>query len=156
MADYNMSRSQRAYNCVVETLDSHGLDHSDYPKDSEIYIGSVGEEIQSNVKIMLYKDIELMMMVSSIPFIVPQEKRVDIAAAINMINCTLRNGSFDFNFLNGNIIFRVTGSYIESEMDPDMVRYMLDYSLRKIEEYYNRLFMLCFKNLTLSDFIRTI
>jgi len=91
---------------------------------------------------------------SKLPFTVPEDKRIEASIAISVINYTIVDGSFDYNLLNGNIIFRLTSSFRESMIAATTLEYMLYVSCNTVDEYNDKLFMLCKGALSLEDIIK--
>ena len=76
-------------------------------------------------------------------FNVPEEKRLDMALAVSIVNNRLVDGSFDYDVMRGALLFRMTTSFIESTLSETAFEYMLFCSCGTIDEYNDKFLMLC-------------
>ena len=93
-------------------------------------------------------------LLSSMPFVVSESKRLDFAIAVCAINSSLVDGCFDYNIANGNLLFRMTNSFMESRMSEEVFSYMLFCSCATIDNYNDKLFMLAKGVMSVSDFLK--
>jgi hypothetical protein len=77
-----------------------------------------------------------------------------MSLAISAVNYTMVDGSFDYNFLNGNTLFRLTSSYRNSMISTTALEYMLMVSCNTVDEYNDKLFMLCKGMMSLEDIVK--
>ena len=101
-----------------------------------------GEDLIMNLDVSVYGDRSLVILTSKLPFVVREDKRVDMAIAVSGINYVLADGCFDFDITDGNIYFRMTNSFIDSEISEDVFVYLLLISSRIIDEYNDKFLML--------------
>lgn len=134
------------------------LDGNDwhYKKDDaklKIECGAQGDDLPMDISIRIDSDRQLVVLLSHLPFVVSEDKRLDIAVATSVINYKLVDGSFDFDIEDGHMFFRMTSSYRESELAKEVFFYMLMCSCQTIDEYNDKLLMLAKNMLSLEDFI---
>ena len=153
MADEKLERAQRTYEALCSTLDAHGLH---YEKDEEkllIECGTQGEDLPMDITIRVEAERQLIMLLSHLPFVVSEDKRLDVAIATSVANNGLIDGSFDFDITDGHMFFRMTSSFIESEIGGEFFMYMLAVSCHTIDEYNDRFFMLAKGMMSIEEFI---
>lgn len=101
-----------------------------------------GDYFNLDIKIVVDPDRSRVTLFIFAPFTVPNDKRIDVALAVNMINSLLINGCFDFNIKDGSILFRMTNSFRDSELSKDVFAYMLYCSCMTAGKYDDKLFMI--------------
>ncbi len=90
---------------------------------------------------------------SSLPFKMPEDMRVDGAVAVAVANYGIVDGSFDYDVTDGEIRYRLTNAYLDSTLDPELFEYMIGVSVSTINQYSDRFYMLSRKMITLEKFI---
>jgi hypothetical protein len=144
MADQNQwMYAKEVFKTLCEMLDARGWK---YKKDEDslfIECSAQGEDLPIAVRMEVDAERMLVILYSELPFDVPEDKRVEMSLAISAINYTLVDGSFDYNVLNGNLLFRLTSSFRESMIADTALEYMLYVSCNTVEAYNDKLFMLC-------------
>ena len=153
MAEEKLARAQKVYETLCATLDFHNLKYKRNDDLFSIECGVQGEDLPMEITIRVESDRQLIMLLSHLPFIVPEDKRLDVAIATSIINNGLVDGSFDYDIADGHIFFRMTSSFIESEIGNDLFTYMLVCSFRTIDEYNDKFLMLGKGMITIENFI---
>ena len=153
MADKKLERAQKVYGTLCSTLDSHEWH---YKKDEEklsIDCGAQGEDLPMEITIKVDAERQLIMLLSHLPFVISEDKRLDVAIAVSAVNDKLVDGSFDYNIADGHMFFRMTSSFIESEIGNELFTYMLMVSCHTIDEYNDKFLMLGKGMMSIEDFI---
>lgn len=91
------------------------------------------------------------------PFVVAEDRRTALAIAVSQANNGMVDGDFDYDYINGRIIFRLTSSYLDSLIGKDMFNYMLMCSCVTIDEYNDKFLMVAkstMSNEEILDFIK--
>lgn len=153
--DNKLARSALAFNSVCEILkDGRALFT---PHFNELKIEcTVKADIPINMEITLNAEYEILLITSLLPFAVMKEVTIDTALAVNLVNSSLIDGSFDFDVYGGNIRFRMTSSYRDSVFSRSLFEYMMKYAVKIIDKYDNSLFCLSCGAYTLEQFVRKI
>lgn len=154
MADEKLERAQKVYETLCSTLDSHEWH---YKKDEErlsIACGAQGEDLPMEITIRVDVERQLIMLLSHLPFVISEDKRLDMAIATSIANNGMVDGSFDFDITNGHMFFRMTSSFIESEIGSELFTYMLMVSCHTIDEYNDRFLMLGKGMMSIEEFMK--
>ncbi len=154
MTDEKLQHAKEVFKTLCATLDSHDWH---YEKDEEklvIQCGAQGEDLPMKLTINVDVKRQLIILLSFLPFEIPEDKRLDVAIATSIVNNRLVDGSFDYNVTNGHMYFRMTSSFIESEIGNEMFTYMLMCSCRTIDDYNDKFFMLGKGMITVESFIK--
>lgn len=153
MADEKLERAQKVYGTMCSTLDSHGWH---YKKDEEglsIECGAQGDDLPMEITIKVDAERQLILLLSHLPFVISEDKRLDVAIAVSAVNDKLVDGSFDYSIADGHMFFRMTSSFIESEIGNELFTYMLMVSCHTIDEYNDKFLMLGKGMMSIEDFI---
>lgn len=130
---------------VVDTVEDEfsiksGVGTNDFPVEFLISV---------NAKTMLVSYLSFM------PFKTPEDKIVDMALATTAVNYRLVDGSFDLGLETGSIIFRLTSSFRESLLGPDLFDYMIIVATTTVDRYNDKFFMLSKGMMSIEDFIKS-
>lgn len=156
MENKELRQARLVFDTLCELLDKHGFK---YDKDEEqLSIGCVmkGDDIPMNLIVRVQAAKKLISLISPLPFEVPENKRAEMALAVSVINYALADGSFDYNFLNGRILFRLTSSFRDSLIGENLFMYMLAVSTATVDKYNDRLFMVCKRDMGVNEMIEFI
>ena len=63
------------------------------------------------------------------------------------------DGSFDYDFITGSIIFRLTSSYRESLIGKELLAYMLMCACYTIDEYNDKFLMVAKNEMTIEEIL---
>ena len=153
MVDEELERAHKVYETLSTTLDSLKLYYQKNDEMLSIDCGAQGEDLQMEITIEVDAERQLIMLLSHMPFVISEDKRLDVAIATSVANNGLVDGSFDFDITDGHMFFRMTSSFIESEIGSELFMYMLMVSCRTIDEYNDKFLMLNKGIMSVEDFI---
>ncbi len=154
MADETTVRAKRVYETLCAALGKHGLHYQKNDEQLCISCEAQGEDLPMEITINVDAKRQLIILLSHLPFTISEDKRLEVAVATSMVNNCLVDGSFDFNITDGHMFFRMTSSFIESEIGGDLFTYMLMISFSTIDAYNDRFLMLDKGMLSIDNFIR--
>ena len=154
MADEKLERAQKVYETMCSTLDSHEWNYKKNEEMLSIDCGAQGEDLPMEIIIRVDAERQLIMLLSLLPFVISEDKRLDMAIATSVANNGIVDGCFDFDVANGRMFFRMTSSFIESEIGSDLFTYMLMVSCHTIDEYNDRFLMLGKGMMSIEDFMK--
>ena len=112
----------------------------------------VGDDLPMGFMLNIDAERELIRLLSPIPVTFEDDKRLEGAIATSQINYRIADGSFDYNYKKGTVIFRLTSSYIDSLISKDLLEYMVGVAGYTIDEYNDKLVMLAKGELPLEAF----
>lgn len=153
MSDEKLERAQKVYETLCATLDKHEWHYQKNEERLSIECGAQGEDLPMEITIRVDAERQLIMLLSHLPFIISEDKRLDVAIATSIANNGLVDGSFDFDITDGHMFFRMTSSFIESDIGSELFTYMLMVSCHTIDEYNDRFLMLGKGMMSIQDFI---
>ena len=154
---------QEALKLAKTTFDTlcKTLEHHDwfFKKDEEklrIECGAQGDDLPMEISIKVDPERMPITLLSHLPFVTAEEKRLDTAVAVSAINFMLVDGSFDYDIKSGHMFFRMSNSFRESLIGEDLFMYMLLTSCHTIDEYNDKFLMLSKGVLSIEQFLETL
>ncbi len=152
----NLEQAKTVFATVCQALDKHEWR---YKKDEEklsIECGAQGDDLPMEITIRVDAERRLVMLLSHMPFVIQEDKRLDVAIAVSAINNLLVDGCFDYDVTTGHMFFRMTNSFIESETSAEVFSYMLFCACHTIDEYNDKFLMLAKDMLSMEQFLSAI
>lgn len=154
MADKNeLMQAKVTFDTLCKMLDQRGWKYRKNEDDFTIDCSAQGDDLPIDIIMEVDAERKLVLLLSQLPFIVPEDKRVETSLAVSAVNYTIVDGNFDYNFMNGKIIFRLTSSYLDSMISTSALEYMLLVSCGTIDEYNDQLLMFVKGRMSLEQII---
>lgn len=154
MADATkMKQAKTVYETFCKALDARKWKYEGHPEDRVITFSYMGEDIPMNFVVFIDEDRQLVRMLSRLPFTFAEDHRVDGAVATSYINFKLADGSFDYDYFTGEVIFRLTATFIESLVSEELLFYMVACSCYTVDKYNDKLLMVAKGMLPVDRFI---
>ena len=146
MADANkLKQGQQAFKTLCAMLDEIEWHYKKDEENLRITSSAKGDDLPIDINFSVDVERQLIMFLSKMPFTIPESRRVALAIAVSAANFPMVDGSFDYNFSEGLIYFRLTSSFRESLLSKELFKYMLMVSCNTIDEYNDK-FLLISKN----------
>ncbi len=156
MDSKDLRQAKEVFDTLCGLLDKHKFKYRMNEEALSIAATFHGDDIPMDIGIKVDSERKLISLISPLPFEVPQDKRAQLALAISVINYDLVDGSFDYNFFNGKVLFRMTSSFRDSLIGEELFMYMLAISTGTVDDYNDKLFMVCKHDMELKDIIALI
>lgn len=157
MAEQNkLEEAKVVYSTLCQALDKHDWY---YKKDEEklsIECGAQGDDLPMEITVKVDADRMLVLLISHMPFVIQEDKRLDVAIAVSAINNVLVDGCFDYDVSSGHMFFRMTNSFIESKISEEVIAYMLFCSCQTIDEYNDKFLILAKGMISIEQFLATL
>lgn len=151
--ELNMQKAQEVFNKLVKMLDSRDWNYNKHEADLVIQSGIKGDDLPIEFIMVVKPRQQLVQFLSRLPFNIPEDKRVEGALAVCVANSGLVDGSFDYDLSKGDITFRLTSSYRDSELGEDLFEYMIMCAAATVDAYNDKFFMIAKGMMTLEQFI---
>lgn len=143
----------KTFENLCAALDSHNWKYERNDEALMVDCGAQGDDLPIPVKMRVREDRELVQLVSHVPVEVPVNKRIEVAAAVSMINYRLLNGCFEFDVQQGLLYFRMSTSFIGTELSREVFTYLLFVSLQIIDDFNDKFEALANGTLSLDAFL---
>lgn len=152
----DLKQAQAVFNALCERLDEHDWHYDKYEDDLTIKCGAQGDDLPIQLLIEVDKQRQIVSLLSQMPFAIPENRRAALAVAVSAANSSIIDGSFDYDFLSGRIIFRLTSSYRESLIGKELFTYMLSCACYTIDEYNDKFLMVAKKEMSAEEILNFI
>ena len=135
-------------------LDDREISYDKHEDDFVVKCTVRGEDLPMDILIIVRPEQQIVSLISPIGFDIPEDKRIDVALAVNIANYGIIDGSFDYDIGDGDLRFRMTSSFRESILGKDLFDYMLMVSAITIDHYNDKFLMLAKGMITLEQFAK--
>lgn len=149
-----MKNAQNMYNSLCKMLDEKGFTYQRHEEDLVITFAASGEDLPMHFVLSIDAKWELIRLLSLIPVVFDEDKRIIGAVATCRANYCLADGSFDYDYTEGKVLFRMTSSYADSLISPDLFGYMMAIAYRIVEEYNDQFLALSNGSMTIDEFFQ--
>lgn len=157
MADWqNPAQAREVFQTLCRALDSENWQYKKDEQAMRLECSARGDDLPMDITVKVDAERMLVVLFSHMPYVIPEDKRLDVAIAVSAINNDLVNGCFDYDITTGKMYFRMTNSIIESRVGAELFRYMVYCSCGTIDEYNDRFLMLGKGMLSLEQFLSAI
>ncbi|MGN0113694.1 MAG: hypothetical protein ACI396_00025 [Acutalibacteraceae bacterium] len=154
MADTNkLAAAKTVYDDLCASLDKRGWKYTKHDDDLVVTFGVAGDDIPMDFMLDVNADRQLLIVLSRLPFTVPEDKRMDLAIATCVASYGLADGSFDFNIATGDITFRLTASFRDSRIGDGLFEYLIGVSSYSVDEYNDKFLAVSKGVMSINDFI---
>ena len=156
MEEKNVKQAQAVFRSVCEMLDEHGWRYSKDESNLLISCSARGEDLPMEIRIRINDDLQIITLYSQMPFLIPENRRKALAVAVCAANNSLVDGSFDYDYRTGGIVFRLTSSYRDSLIGKDVFEYMLMCSFAMVDEYNDKFLMVAKSEMSNEEILNFI
>ena len=150
--ELKLKNAKSVYQIVCDLFDEKQLDYKKFEEDLVITIKMNGENLSMDFVIKIDEKRDLIRILSRLPVVFQGEKRLDGAIATSQINYGLADGSFDYNYNKGEIIFKITSSYKGCSVSKDLIYYMMSCACYTIDGYNDKLLALSEGKISVREF----
>ncbi len=149
-------QAKLAYQTFCDALDRNEWKYKKNNEKMTIECGAQGEDLPMEFSISADADRQLLVLLSHLPFVIAEDKRIDTAAAICVVNNFLVDGCFDFDVGSGHMFFRITNSFFDSVMSEDVCTELLYKACQTIDEYNDKFLMVGKGILSVEKFLELV
>ena len=150
-----IQNAERVFQTICNMLDGINFRYRTDKRDEDYYIMLTvnGDDIPMDEYLIVRPNIQVVSLLSPMPFKTPEDKRVEMAMAVCVSNYGLYEGTFDYDINDGEIRYRLTASFYENILSGDYFNHMLQLASFWIDKYNDRFMMLAKGGMTLQQFI---
>lgn len=151
--EMKMERAKKVYNTLCTAIDKRDWTYDREDEDLIVRFNVSGEDIPMSFILIVDADRQLVRLLSPIPFNMGEDKRMEGAIATCVASYGFINGSFDYDLEDGSIVFRLTQSFRGSDVNEEVLQYMISLSCSVVDNYNDRFMALNKGLLSITDFI---
>ncbi|MGN1409153.1 MAG: hypothetical protein ACI4XJ_03155 [Eubacteriales bacterium] len=156
MSDNRFEAAKNVYDKLCEVFDKRDITYHKDDENMVVNLGITGDDLPMDFVMIIDEKRQLMRLMSPLPFRMPEDKRLEGAIAACAATYAITEGSFDYDISDGSISFRMTASFIESDIGEDLFMFMVAYASTIVDEYNDKFFMIGKGLLGISDFLEQI
>lgn len=134
-------QAEEVYKILCEMLDQLEANYEKYEEDFLVKVGMSGDNLPMKFLMLVDKERSLIRLLSPLPLAVQEDKRKDMAVAINEINCRFAEGNFDYEITTGRICFRASSCFEDCKISADVPKYLLYMASVIVNKYNDRFLM---------------
>ncbi len=154
MADQKfLEQAKITFSTLCQALDNNEWNYKKNEEKLTIECGAQGDDLPMDLTIKVDPDRMIVLLISHMPFVVQEDKRLEMAIAVSSINNNLVDGCFDYDVTTGHMFFRMTNSFLESKIGEDVFSYMLYCSCGTIDDFNDKLLMLAKGMISIEQFL---
>ncbi|MCM1306958.1 MAG: YbjN domain-containing protein [Bacteroides sp.] len=152
----DLKQAQNVYKALCEMLDEREWHYEKFDEDLTVKCGVQGDDLPMEMLIEVDKTRQLVTLLSFMPFAIPENRRTALAVAVAQANNGMVDGSFDFDYARGKIIFRMTTSYRASLIGKELFAYMLACAGYTIDEYNDKFLTVAKNEMSIDEILEYI
>ncbi len=122
------------FDTVCEALTDKEVMFMKLEEENAVTFGFAGDNVPVDIALFANAHTDVLTLVSRLKFTVCEEKRIDFAVAVADLNYKMVIGSFDFNFKDGYISFRITNSYRGTNISKEVVHVMVGNAYNTVDK----------------------
>ncbi len=148
-----LAAARAVYNDLCAMIKERNWSFETDEENLTIHMTVMGEDIPMYLVLAVDVPLQMIRLLSPLPFKMCEDKRVEGAIATCVANYDMADGSFDYYLEDGTIAFRMTASFRESKIESALFQYLIDCSCAMVD-HYNDKFLAINKGLvSISDFV---
>lgn len=155
MDEMKLENAQAAYEKLCESMDALNWKYTRDDNSLTIECSARGEDLPMDLVIRCDVEMQLLQLFSRLPFVVPEDKRLDFAIATTVVNNKMVYGCFDYNIADGAVFFRMANCFRGIELGFETIKYMILCSCSTIDDYNDKYLMVAKGMLSLEQFLES-
>ena len=152
----DLELAKATFSTMCKALDNLEWRYKKNEEELSVECGAQGDDLPMEITFSVDAERMLVMLISHLPFVIQEDKRLDVAIGISAINNMLANGCFDFNISKGRVLFRMVNSFKESKLSEEIFAYMLLCSCKTIDDFNDKLLMLGKGMVSVEQFLSSL
>ena len=147
-------RAKYVFGLIRQMLDAHDWRYQPDEENLKIKTGARGDDLPMEMVLYVDEKLDRVQLISPLLFDVQEDKRLDMAIAICNCNNGMVQGCFDYDISDGSIFFRMSNSYADSTIDPELFYHMLMIACITVDQYNDQLMMLGKGIISIEQFLK--
>ena len=153
MSNVDMKHAKLMFNTMKQMMDDEDWKYSADEENLTIKSG-LADDLDLIYYMSIDAEREMVRLWSTLPFTVPEDKRVDCAVAACVANNGMIVGSFQYDISDGEFCFKAASSFAGgSRLSKEAFKDIMFLALSSIKNYNDRFFMVAKGMMTLQQFI---
>lgn len=153
MADKTKKDAKKVYGALLRAVEMNGWTCDKDDGKKSVTISVQGDDLPITFSVFVDGEKQLVKLLSRIPIEFGKDKINDSAVAVCNINYALTDGRFDLDTDNGQVYYRMTATFMESDLSQVALLYMINYATWAMDTFNGKLLAISAGNLTVDDFL---
>ena len=146
------SAAKVLYSTLCQTLDNMKWHYNKEEESFIIRTSAVGKDLSMKLMMRIDADRQIMYLKSPMPFDIPSEVRDTIGKAVLIANFSMLNGSFEYDYNDGYLAFKMVIPYMDSIISEEVCKYMILLSCSMTDKFNDKFQALVEGRMTMADF----
>lgn len=156
MADKIKKDAKKIYETLLKAVEMNGWTCEKDDEKRSVTISVKGDDLPITFAVFIDEEKKLARLLSRLPLEFGKDKLTDGALAVCNINYALTDGRFDFDTTDGLVYYRMTATYLESNLSQVAFLYMINYATWAINTFNGKLLAISADNLDVKDFVNSL
>ncbi len=148
--------AKTTYGTLCQAMERNNWSHQKDEGKMSVHCAYRGEDLTVDITVTIDAERQLANLYSRFDFVVPENKRLDMAIAVSAVNNDLVNGVFDYNIAKGYLMFRMVNSIADSVISPKVFEYMIACTSITVDKYNDKFLAICKGTLSVEQFIESL
>lgn len=149
-----LKKARMVFDTVCATLDAKEFKYDKDEDELAVTYMVGGDDIPMLMVIRIDAERELVRLLSPVPAVFEGDKKIEGAIATCQANYNLADGSFDYGYKEGKVLFRMTSSFCDSLISGELLEYMMGCAAFTVDAYNDKFLMLALGKLSLEEFFK--
>lgn len=146
--------AKQTFRTLLSAIEANDWVCSHNDAQLSLNFGVRGNDLDMEFYVLVDAERQIVRLISRLPFKFSGDKVVDGAIATGVANYALMDGNFDFDVTRGDVIFRMTTSFISSVVSKDAFLNLVNYAAWAVDRFNDKLFMVSSGMMSVDDFIK--
>lgn len=151
--EVNLTKAKQVYQDFCAMMDNEGWNYEKEEEKLTIKTGARGDDLPMELIIRIDAERQVVRLISFLPYTIAEDKRLDVAVAVSVVNNSLVTGYLDFDIAEGKLLFRMTNSYRDSLLGRKVYKILLYAACHTIDDFNDQFLMLSKGIISLEQFI---
>lgn len=147
----NIKAAKAVYADICAMLDGRKWSYNRRESEWLIQTSARGDDLAIDIRIKVDVERQLVILYSPMPFVVPETMRREMAVAVACANRGMVDGSFDYKYETGKILFRLVASYRNSLISKEVYDYVLSVSCSTVDDYNDKFFSAINRKMSIEE-----
>ncbi len=151
--EQKMKEAVATYKALCTALDNRNWKYTKEEDKLMVHFNVSGDDLKMSFVMMVDSDRRLVRLMSWLPFNATKNPDA-VSQAVVLANYKMVAGSFDFNYKDGSIAYRLSASYAGAILGDGAFNYMMNCGANTVDDYNDELMMLEKGDITIDQFMK--
>ena len=140
------------YKTLCSTLDHMQWKYNCEEDEFVVRTSAIGDDLSMKLMMKIDAERQVMYLKSPMPFAIHENVRDVMGKAVLIANYSMLNGSFEFDFSDGYLAFKMVVPYMQSIISEEVCKYMILLSCNMTDKFNDKFQALAEGRMNLAEF----